>query len=112
MRHMTLDARAIGTAAGLMAAALTTACAFGIAVAPLATKEMASILFHLDLDVTSRSVSWGAYFGSLVGWTFGTGLVVAGVARLYNRLTRETAPAQEREPGFAWRASGTADPNN
>lgn len=59
MRRMTLDARAIGTAAGLMAAALTTACAFAIAIAPHATQEMASILFHVDVDLTTRSISWG-----------------------------------------------------
>ena len=100
MKRVTLDPRALGLAAGITAAALTTLCAFAVAVAPLATKEIASILFHLDLSAMGRAINWGVYFGSLIGWSVGTGSVFAVVAHLYNRLTREQSVAQERDPLF------------
>ena len=94
----TLDARAFGFAAGTIAAVLTTLCALALTIAPSATTAVASTLIHLDLSAMSRTMSWGVYFGSLIGWTFGAGLVFWAAAALYNRFAREgsTALAHER----------------
>ena len=99
----TLDARAFGFAAGTIAAALTTLCAIALAIAPVATTSLATTLIHLDLSEMSRTLSWGVYFGALVGWTFGAGLVFWAAAGLYNRFAREGVTAVEHERALATR---------
>lgn len=99
----TLDARAFGFAAGTIAAALTTLCAIALAIAPAATTAVASTLIHLDLSEMSRSLSWEMYFGSLIGWTGGAGLVFWATAGLYNRFTRQGSTAVEHERALATR---------
>lgn len=83
---MRLDSRAFGLAAAAMAAALFTLCAFAVAVAPAATTAVAGALIHMDLSEMVRTLTWSSFFGGLVGWTLGTGLVFAGVGGLYNQL--------------------------
>lgn len=84
-----LDARAFGLAAATVAAALTTICALGLVVAPRATTAVASTLIHLDLSEMSRSLTWGSYFGSLVGWTTSAGIIFWAAAVCYNRIAGE-----------------------
>ena len=95
MKHerITLDAPALGIAAGVVAAILTTVCAIAIVLAPAATTSVAGTLLHLDLSDIARTMSWGVYLGGLAGWTIGVGLVFTAAAGLYNRLTREESRA-------------------
>jgi hypothetical protein len=81
-----LNIRAFAWAAGLTAAALFVICAAAVAMAPEATTAFAGLLIHADLSEFSRTLTWGSFFGGLVGWTIGTALTFAFVAWLYNRL--------------------------
>ena len=83
---MRFDVRAFATAAAVIAAALFLICAFFVAVAPETTTNFAGHLIHADLSGIKRSLTWGNFFGGLVCWTVGTGLVGAALARVYNRL--------------------------
>ena len=98
-----LDARALGLAAGAIAALLTTICALGLAMAPRATTTLASTLIHLDLSEMYRLLSWGTYFVSLTGWTIAVAIVFWAVAALYNRLTSERAGIASPERALAAR---------
>ena len=92
---MRLDSRAFGLASGAGAAALFALCAFAVAVAPAWTTSLASTLIHMDLSGMARTITWGRFFGGLVGWTLLTGLVFAAVSALYNRFsTRALAVAR------------------
>ena len=101
----TLDARAFGFAAATIAAVLTTLCALGLAVAPQVTTAIASTLIHLDLTEMSRNLSWSTYFGSLIGWTVGAGLVFWAAGALYNRYAGggERKAVTSAERAFATR---------
>ena len=83
---MRLDARAFGTAAGAVAAALFTICALAVALAPESTTALASYLIHMDLSGMARTMTFGRFVGGLVIWTLGTALVFGSVAAIYNRL--------------------------
>jgi hypothetical protein len=98
-----LDARAFGFAGATIAAALTTLCAFALAVAPGATTAVASTLIHLDLSEMSRKLSWGVYINGLIGWTIGAGVVFWAAAAVYNRFTAERSPVESAKPVFAAR---------
>lgn len=97
----TLDARAFGLAAATMAAALTTLCAFALAIAPTVTTAVASTLIHLDLSEMSRKLSWGVYINGLIGWTIGAGVVFWAAAALYNRFAAERSAVKAAEPVLA-----------
>ena len=84
--RMELDSRAFGLAAGSLAAALFALCALAVAVAPEWTTAFAGSLIHLDVSGMARTITWGNFFGGLLCWTLGTGLIFAGVAGLYNRF--------------------------
>ena len=99
----TLDARAFGLAAGTIAAVLTTVCALGLAFAPRATTSVASTLIHLDLGEMSRTLSWAAYFGSLLGWSIGAGLVSWSAAALYNRFAADRQVVASTQEAFSTR---------
>ena len=81
-----LDPLALGLAAGTLAALLFSLCALAVALAPEATVLLASDMIHLDLTGLARSLTWGSFVVSLLCWTFGTGLVFAAAAGLYNRF--------------------------
>jgi hypothetical protein len=83
---MRLDARAFGTAAGIVAAVLFTICALAVAVAPEQTTALAGYLIHMDLSGMTRSMTFGRFLGGLVIWTLGTGVTFGAVAAIYNRL--------------------------
>lgn len=93
---MKLDTRAFAIAAAIVAAALFLICAFFVAVAPEQTTNFAGHLIHADLNGIMRSLTWGSFFGGLVCWTLGTGVVGAALAWVYNRLARVGAYADER----------------
>lgn len=84
-----LDARAFGLAAALVAAALTSICALGLALAPRATTAVASTLIHIDLNEMTRSLTWGSYFGGLIGWAAFAGIIFWAAAACYNRIAGE-----------------------
>ncbi len=85
---MKLDTRAFAIAAALVVAALFLICAFFVALAPEATTTFAGHLIHADLSGFTRSLTWATFFGGLVCWALGAGLVAAVLARFYNRLAR------------------------
>jgi hypothetical protein len=93
---MKLDTRAFAIAAATIAAALFVICAFFVAVAPEQTTNFAGHLIHADLSGFTRSLTWGNFFGGLVCWTFGEGIVAAALAEVYNRLARAGAGAGHR----------------
>ena len=84
---MRIDSRAFGLAAGTIAAILFTVCAVAVAIAPSWTTAVASSVIHLDLSGMARTITWGTFFGGLLFWTIGTGLVFAGGGGLYNRFS-------------------------
>ena len=57
-------------------------------MAPRETTKVAGYLIHMDLSGFSRTLTWGSFFGGLVGWTLITGVVFGVMAMLYNRLAR------------------------
>ena len=91
---MRLDARAFGTAAGIVAAVLFTICALAVAVAPEPTTALASYLIHMDLSGMTRSMTLSRFVGGLVLWTFCSAVTFAGVAAIYNRLVARVGAAQ------------------
>ena len=97
----TLDARAFGLAASSIAAILTTVCALALTVAPRATTAVASALIHLDLSEMSRTLSWGIYLESLLGWTIGAGLVFWSAAALYNRFVGQPEVVPSSQTAFS-----------
>src|SRR5215207_3483323 len=82
---MRLDARAFGTAAGMVAAALFTICALAVAVAPDQTTVLAGYLVHMNLSGMARTVTLGSFVGGLIIWTLGTAIVFGSTAAIYNR---------------------------
>lgn len=84
---MTLNVRAFGLAAGIVAAVLFVICAVAVALAPEATTAVAGFLLHVDLGGFSRSVTPGNFIGGLIGWSVGTAITFAAAAALYNRLS-------------------------
>ena len=83
---MKLNARAFGTACALVAAELFLMCTLFVAVAPQATTNFAGHLIHADLSGFTRTLTWGNFFGGLVCWTLGPGIVGTTLAWSYNRL--------------------------
>jgi 2TM family of unknown function (DUF5676) len=81
-----LDARAFGTAAGIVAAVLFTVCALAVAVAPESTTALAGYLIHMNLSGITRTVTFGSFVAGLVLWTLGTAIVFGSAAAIYNRL--------------------------
>jgi hypothetical protein len=96
---MRLDARAFGTAAGIVAAVLFTICASAVAIAPGTTTALAGYLMHTDLSGMSRTLTFGSFVGGLVLWTLGSAVVFGSVAAIYNGLLARTAAAQRVTAG-------------
>ena len=94
---MRLDARAFGTAAGIVAAVLFTVCALAVAIAPDQTTALASYLIHLDLSGMARSMTPGRFVGGLVIWPLGTGLAFGTAAAIYNRIVSRVTVASRTE---------------
>jgi hypothetical protein len=91
---MRLDARAFGTAAGMVAAALFTICALAVAVVPDQTTALASYLIHMDLSGMTRTMTFGRFIGGLVIWTLGTGVTFGAVTGIYNLLVARSGATQ------------------
>jgi 2TM family of unknown function (DUF5676) len=90
---MRFDARAFGTAAGIVAAVLFTICALAVAVAPDQSTALAGYLIHMNLSGMTRTVTLGSFVGGLIIWTLGTAIVFGSAAAIYNRLVaRVRAP--------------------
>lgn len=87
---MKLNPRAFGLAAGLTAAAISGVCALVVALAPHTAMALLSDVVHTDLTSLARNVTVGNFFGGIVFWGIGTGLVFAIAGWLYNRLSTTT----------------------
>lgn len=101
---MRIDSRAFGLAAAIIAASLFTLCAAAVAIAPAWTTAVASSVIHLDLSDMARTITWGNFFGGLLWWSIGTGLVFAAAGGLYNRFSsgdRAVARANLTSPRVA-----------
>ena len=83
----TLDSRALGLAAGTIAASLTALCALFLAIAPDVTRRMLGLLVHTDLSGLATSMTWSGVGLGIICWGVGAGLVFAATAGLYNRLS-------------------------
>ena len=83
----TLNARAVGFAAGMIASVISALCAFALAIAPDATRALAGYLIHSDLSGLTPAVSWASFFGGVIGWGFIAGLAFSAAAGLYNRFS-------------------------
>jgi hypothetical protein len=83
---MKLNVWAFGVAIGIVIAAAFTICAFFVAVAPQATADFIGYLLHINLSGLARPISWGSYFGGVLGVGVWTGLWAAVVAKFYNLL--------------------------
>jgi hypothetical protein len=81
---MMLNIRAFGFAAATMAAALFTICAAGVATAPGAMTQLAGFLIHVDMTGFVRNLTWASFFGGVVAWSLGVGLLFASIGALYN----------------------------
>lgn len=81
----TLNARAVGFAAGIVAATISALCAAALAVAPRATRALAGYLLHSDLSSVTPAVSWSSVVTSVIGWGLIAGVAFATAAALYNR---------------------------
>lgn len=84
---MKLNPRAFGLAAGLTAAALSGVCALFVALAPHTAVALLSNVIHTDLTSLAPNVTVGNFFGGILFWAVGTGLVFAFAGWLYNRLS-------------------------
>ena len=82
-----LDARAFGYAAGAVTAALVVICSAAVAIAPEATTTFAGYIVHTDLSGFARTLNCGSFFGGLLFWTIGTGIVFGAAAAFYNRFS-------------------------
>ncbi len=90
---MKLNPSAFGLAAGLTAAALSGVCALFVALAPHTAMALLSNVVHADLTSLARNVTVGNFFGGILFWGIGTGLLFAFAGWLYNRLSATTPRA-------------------
>lgn len=80
----TLNTRAFGVAAGIVAATLSAICATALLVAPGATRAVMGYLVHADLSGLAPAVSWASMLFSVIGWGLLAGIAFAAAAGLYN----------------------------
>jgi len=84
-----LNAQALSLATGIVAALSYIVCALAVAVAPAATSQFFSFVFHIDLTSLSRSITWGSFFGGIVCFSLGTAILAGLAAWFYNRLASQ-----------------------
>lgn len=100
----TLNARAFGVAAGVVAATVSAICATALFVAPAAIRALLGYLIHSDLSGLAPSISWTSAILSVSGWGFLAGVVFASAAGLYNRSVIAVAERERASaPGVASR---------
>ena len=94
---MRIQPGALGFAAGITAALVSTICAAFLAVAPEPAITLIGLAVHQDLSgfTFTPDVTWASYFTALLFWGLGTGLIFGFAAWLYDRLI---SPAPERTP--------------
>lgn len=81
----TINTRALAFAAVAVGATLSAICSFLVAIAPDATRTVTGWFFHADASGLRWSVTWTSFCVRLLGSGLLAGLVVGGVAVLYNR---------------------------
>ncbi len=86
---MKLKIPAFAGATAIITAIAFSLCSLFLAVAPEATYEASSFLFHTNLTNLAYPMSWGTFFGGLAVWTIAMAITGAGLAWLYNQLIRE-----------------------
>lgn len=80
-----LNVRAFGLAAGIVAATLSAICGVALLLAPDSTWTLAGYLLHADLSMVAPVVSWGGLVVSVLGWGLIASGAFAAAAALYNR---------------------------
>ncbi len=101
---LTLNTRAFGVAAGIVAATLSAICATALFVAPGSTRALMGYLIHSDLSNVTPAVSWASLFFSVVGWGLFAGIVFSSAAWLYNRSVNASVERQAATGGVASQA--------
>jgi small-conductance mechanosensitive channel len=84
---MRLNTRALGFAAGIVAAATFVVCGLMVAIAPGATSSFFGWVFHIDLSSLARPISVTSFVGGLIVYSIFVGVFVAAAGWMYNRLT-------------------------
>jgi 2TM family of unknown function (DUF5676) len=85
---MKLDVKAIGIAAGNVAAVAFIVCGLFFRIAPEFAGRFFDFLLHSNMETMWRVPGWGALVGGAVGWWVLTAVCAGATAALYNRTTR------------------------
>lgn len=101
---MTLDAKALGVAAAIVAAATYVICGLSVALSPAFTQAAFSYVLHADLTGLSRPISLASFVFGLLVFSALIGLCVYFTARLYNALlSRQSMMSEVRRTAAATR---------
>ncbi len=84
---MRINAKALGTSAGLIAAATFVICGVFVALVPGTTSAFLGWVLHIDFSAMARPISVASFFGGLVLFSAFVGICVGLVSALYNRIT-------------------------
>jgi len=100
---MRIETRALGFAAGITAAIVSTVCAAFLAIAPSTATTLLDLAVHEDLSGLTPQVTWASYFTGLLFWGVGTGLVFGFAGWLYDRLISPASARGRVDPAVALR---------
>jgi hypothetical protein len=89
---MKLNTGALFWAVAIVSAASYIVCAAFVAVAPGATSQFFSWVMHIDLTGLSRNITWASFFGGIICFSLGLGVLAWASAWAYNRLAARTGP--------------------
>jgi hypothetical protein len=85
---MELNAIKLGLATSIVFAVIWTVCSLLILSVPLGMMQVRGGMAHSAADQMPMLLSWGGFATGLISWTIVAGLVVWGIAAVYNRLIR------------------------
>ena len=95
---MRIQPLAVGCAAGITAALVSTVCATLLSVAPSSMTAIVGLAVHEDLSWLAPRVTWGSYLVGVLFWGLGTGLAFGFATWLYDRLIRPAPAHRDTEP--------------
>lgn len=85
---MKLDVRAIGVAAGNVAAVAFILCGLWFRIAPESAGRFFDFLLHTNMKSMWGVPGWGALVTGAAAWWLLAAVCVGGTAALYNRANR------------------------
>ena len=88
---MNANAKRVGIAAGLVAAASFAVCATFVAIAPGSTTAFFSYMMHIDLSTMARTITWQSFVVGMLLFSVIVGAHVWLVAALYSALKSRAA---------------------